>query len=120
MKKLLYVGLILSFIIATGCSKSAKEKVSGAWKLKSVEGETLTQEQLSEATITFNVDGKVVATAGKDNKMEGTWEVTEDGKTLTIAFVDNSEKEVWNIESLTDKELVYTQGGQKEKITLMR
>lgn len=114
---MIFVGLILSFIIAAGCGKSAKEKVLGAWKLSKVEGETLTQEELN-STMTFNSDGKFAATS-RDQKMDGTWEMAEDGKSLTLNFKEN-EKEVWNLAELTDTKLVYTQGKEKEKIELVR
>ncbi len=119
MKKIMYFGLIISFIIAAGCGKSVKDKVAGTWKLKSVEGQTLSKEELESATITFNSDGKVMATAGKE-KMEGTWEIGKDDKTLMIAMKEESEKEIWSIQSISDNELVYTQGAEKEKITLMK
>ena len=119
MKKIMYFGLIISFIIAAGCGKSVKDKVTGTWKLKSVEGQTLTKEDLESASITFNSDGKLLATAGTE-KMEGTWELGKDDKTLTIGMKDGGDKEVWNIQSITDNELVYTQGDQKEKVTLMK
>jgi len=117
MKKMILVGLILSFIIAAGCGKSAKDKVLGTWKLSKVEGENLTKEELN-ATMTFNTDGKFAATA-RDEKMEGKWEMAEDGKSLTLTFEEN-DKEVWNIQELTDAKLVYTQGDEKEKIELVK
>lgn len=114
---MIFVGLILSFIIVSGCSKSAKEKVLGTWKLSKVEGQELTKEELN-ATMTFNADGKFTATA-RDEKMEGTWEIDKEGKTMNLTFKE-SDKEVWNIQELTDAKLVYTQGADKEKIELVK
>jgi len=117
MKKIIYFGLIVSFIIAAGCGKSAKEKVLGTWKLKSIEGQNLTQDELKNANITFTSDGKVIAVAGKD-KMEGTWDMAKDEKSLSIGFKESNEKDVWHIVTLTDNEFSYTQGDKKEKVTL--
>jgi hypothetical protein len=119
MKKIMYFGLIISFIIVAGCGKSVKDKVTGTWKLKSVEGQTLSKEELASATITFNSDGKLAATAGTE-KMEGTWELAKDDKSLTIAMKGSADKQVWNIQSITDNEFVYTQENEKNKITLMK
>ena len=117
MKKMIFIGLILSVIISAGCGKSAKDKLLGTWKLNKVEGETLTQEELN-ATMTFTTDGKFAATA-RDEKMDGTWELAEDGKTLTLTFKEN-DKEVWNITEITDAKLVYKQGNEKESIELVK
>lgn len=117
MKKLFYFGLVIGFFILAGCGKSNKDKLIGLWKLKSMEGRTLSKEQLDNATITFDNDGKVTATAGKD-KMEGTWNVGKDEKTVNIRFGKNSDDEVWNIQSLSDKEFVYKLADQKQTVTL--
>ena len=118
MKKIMILCLMIGVIITTGCGKSVKEKITGSWKLKSIEGETLSKEDLANASITFDADGKLSATSGTDRKMDGTWELGKDEKSLTITFKDGASKEVWNILSLTDIELVYTSGDAKEKITL--
>jgi hypothetical protein len=121
MKKLMFVALIMSFIVAAGCGKSAQEKLLGTWKLKSVEGQSLSKEVLDNSIITFEKEGKLSAVSGPESKIEGAWEMSKDEKSLTISFKDMGDnKQVWNIQTLTEKEFVYTQGTEKEKITLGR
>lgn len=116
MKKIIFAGLILSLIIAAGCSKSAKEKLAGSWKLSAVEGQTLSMEEL-KSTMSFTEDGKLSLKSAQGNEKNGTWEISEDGKTITVKSTEG-ETEVWNVQKLEDKILEIKIGADKEKITL--
>lgn len=119
MKNLFYLSIVVCFFIMAGCGKTVKDKLTGLWKLKSMDDRNLSKDDLKNATITFKSDGKILATASTV-MMDGTWDMSKDEKTINIKFVRNNEKENWNIQSLSDKELVYTVGDDKGKVTLER
>jgi hypothetical protein len=80
MKKLIFLSLILSFVVVTGCKKSAKDMLTGTWKLKSAEGETLKPEDL-KTTMTFTAEGTLEMNSGTE-KSSGKWIMGADEKSL--------------------------------------
>ena len=117
MKKIIFLILILTFVIAAGCKKSSKDILQGAWKLSSVEGQKLTEDDL-KTTLTFT-EGKFDMVIPGDEEKKGTWELSADDKVLT-AKNEKGEQEKWNISKLDEKEFVFSIDDNKEKITLIR
>jgi hypothetical protein len=118
MKKYCLLLIAATIVVFSGCTKSVKDKMVGTWKVKSIEGEKLTQEELNSASMTFIADGTFKA-KNTEREMEGTWIVAKDEKSLTLKFKENFE-EVWKIQSLTEAELVYTTDNQPQKVTLIK
>jgi uncharacterized protein (TIGR03067 family) len=117
MKKIIFIGLILCVVIASGCKKSTKDLLSGTWKLTAVEGQKLTLEDL-KTTMTFTDDKFNMKIAG-DKERAGTWELSADEKTITAKNTEG-DKETWNIVKLDDKEYIFTVDKDKEKISMAR
>lgn len=115
MKKVFYFVIAAFIIISAGCGKSTKDKLIGTWKLKNVEGQTLTIEELNRF-ITINADGKFVMKADDEEKT-GVWVLSEDEKSVE-ANSTAGDKEVWHIQSLDSKEFIFTVDTDKEKYTL--
>lgn len=119
MKKICLLIIVSTIVVFSGCTKSVKDKMLGTWKVKSIEGVNLTQEELNSASMTFVDDGTFKA-KNQEREMGGTWIVAEDEKSLTLKFKEENFEEVWKIQTLTDAELVYTTGDQPEKVTLIK
>ncbi len=121
MKKITLMLIVIAMVVFAGCSKSVKDKIEGTWKVKSVEGQTLSAEELGSASMTFLADGTFKA-KNQDREMGGTWTVADDEKTVTLKFKEDKDSfdEIWKIVTVTEKELVYTVGTDTEKITLFK
>jgi hypothetical protein len=115
MKKVFYILIVAFIVIAAGCGKSTKDKLTGTWKLKSVEGQTLSVDDLNRF-ITMDADGKLTMKSGNEEK-SGTWVLSEDEKTVD-ATSTAGDKETWHIISVDSKEFVFTVDTDKEKYTL--
>lgn len=115
MKKTIFCLCAVFVLIFAGCSKSTKEKLEGTWKLKSVEGQTLTADELNRF-VTLNNDGSLGMKFGTEEK-SGKWVLSEDEKTVE-ATTTEGDKEVWHIQTVDKKELVFTVDTDKEKYTL--
>ena len=118
MKKFCLLLIAATIVVFSGCTKSVKDQMIGTWKVKSVEGENLSPEELNSASMTFVEDGTFKA-KNLEREMHGTWTVAEDEKSMTLKFKEDFE-EVWKIQSVTDKELVYTTNDQPQKVTLIK
>ena len=115
MKKVFYLLIAAFILISSGCGKSTKDKLTGTWKLKSVEGQTLTADELNRV-VTINADGKFTMKS-IDEEKTGSWVLSEDEKSVE-ATSTAGDKEVWHIQSLDSKEFVFTVDTDKEKYTL--
>lgn len=118
MKKYCLLLIAATIVVFSGCTKSVKDKMAGTWKVKSIEGEKLSQEELNSATMTFIADGTFKA-KNAEREMVGTWTVAKDEKSVTLKFKEGFE-EVWKIQSLTETELVYNSEVQPQKVTLIK
>ena len=104
--------LALVGLILVGCS--SEPTIEGKWKIDSVTGEELTDEE-KKLVVDFQADGKLVSKRGEETREE-EWKLSEDGKTLTIS---RAGREVKNeVVELTDEKLVLKDGG--DKITFKR
>jgi uncharacterized protein (TIGR03066 family) len=113
------VGCVAMFVVSCGLAMADEQinprKLIGKWELiDAKKGQSLTLE--------FMENKKISVTAGepgKENKIEGTYEVHENNK-LSVALKLNDEdiKESLTIKSLTDDELLTEDS--KGKIGVMR
>jgi len=117
MKKLIILSLILSFVVVTGCKKSTKDMLTGTWKLKSVEGETLKPEDLQN-TLTFTAEGLLTTKSGTDSET-AKWVLSADEKTIKAWSTKGTGDTLnWKIEKLDAKEFAFSMEGENKKITL--
>ena len=117
MKKLIILSLAVSLIIIAGCKKSAKEMLTGTWKLKSEEGVKLTPED-KQNTMIFTPEGVLTMKMGTESH-SGKWMMGADDKSVkVIPPAGEGDTTLWNIESLDTKEFTFTAGEPKHKVTL--
>ena len=117
MKKLIFLSLILSLIFMSGCKKSAKEMITGTWKLKSEEGVNLTADD-KQNTLIFTSDGILTIKMGNESH-SGKWTMLAGDKSMKVVPPPGQgDTTLWNIESLDAKEFTFTKGESKQKITI--
>jgi len=106
MKKLLLIFAVMAAVL-TSCGGGPT--LVGTWKLDSVSGEELSEDEKG-GTMTFNEDGTCENKRG-DQTMKAEWKLSDDKKTLTI-MSDGREEELNDIE-ITAETFSFNDGSDK-------
>ena len=93
MKNLKISNLPLLFLICISCGSrqiNYKEKLEGIWQIsnfseimKSEEESKYDSEEIRNATLAFESNGKLIANIGK-KRQDGKWSVSKDGRVLQL------------------------------------
>lgn len=114
-KQILYF-LIFIFLFCSSCVKPLRDRITGKWQLSRVSVETLGASEL-KAYIEFTKEGKIIFKIDSAIS-ECKWDLSRDEK--SIILYDNKDKKIWNIISISNNELIYTEGEDSTKITLIK